>query len=724
MSDDGSPVDSKSHSQSVAPRKKKKVAVLGGGAGALTTAYYLSRTQALRDEYEVTVYQVGWRLGGKGASGRGPNGRIEEHGLHIFWGFYENAFALMRECYRVMDRPPTAPLATFEQSFIPRDLIAMEDFVAGRWQRWVVPFPVNSRQPGSEGDESSTWSVIEAVLRIARQLYARLRGAFGTAAQQGVTFTSEDLSGLEEGELLLEQALAHAVSAKGAQLAASDVQAEGLGESVVEAVLAVLRKFLQWFAARIAHLIESSFLLYQLYVGLDFLVANLVGILADRVLVKGFSSIEAQDYRAWLAKHGASGMSLRSVLARVIYDAAMSMIDGDPDRQSIGAGSALRAMLRIGLTYQGHVAYEFAASMGDVIFVPLYEACKQQGVRFEFFHRVEELVAEKDREGKPRITRLRIGRQVDLKRPEAGYEPFIYVKNLPCWPDKPLYDQIVQGEQLIREGIDLESFYTPWRSVSERVLEVGKDFDQVVYGIPVASVPFLCPTLMELDPAWRRMTDEVASVQTQAFQIWVSRDLPSLGWTVGSPLLTGYVEPIDTWADMSNLLPREGWAQPNAPRTAAYFCGPLPGPTKPPPPTEHGYPAAQKQRALENALSFLRNDIGVLWPRSVQPNNLAAFDWSLLLPSNEQQGEERFKTQYWRANVDPSERYTLALPGTDKARIRPDRTGFANLTICGDWVDNGFYIGAAEGAVISGMLAFRAATGLPLPISGEAFWYR
>ena len=51
---------------------KKRVAVLGGGAAAMTTAYYLSRTPELRDEYEVTVYQLGWRLGGKGASGRGP----------------------------------------------------------------------------------------------------------------------------------------------------------------------------------------------------------------------------------------------------------------------------------------------------------------------------------------------------------------------------------------------------------------------------------------------------------------------------------------------------------------------------------------------------------------------------------------------------------------------------------------------------------------------------
>jgi predicted NAD/FAD-dependent oxidoreductase len=100
------------------------------------------------------------------------------------------------------------------------------------------------------------------------------------------------------------------------------------------------------------------------------------------------------------------------------------------------------------------------------------------------------------------------------------------------------------------------------------------------------------------------------------------------------------------------------------------------------------------------------------------------FDWTLLVPSNGGAGEARFDTQYWRANVDPSERYTLALPGTREARIMAGGTGIENLFVCGDWIDNGFYIGAAEGAVISGMQAFRAVTGKPLPIAGEAFWYR
>ena len=58
----------------------------------LAAAWRLSDPEG--EQPEVTVYQRGWRLGGKGASSRGPNGRIEEHGLHVWLGFYDNAFRL------------------------------------------------------------------------------------------------------------------------------------------------------------------------------------------------------------------------------------------------------------------------------------------------------------------------------------------------------------------------------------------------------------------------------------------------------------------------------------------------------------------------------------------------------------------------------------------------------------------------------------------------------
>lgn len=64
----------------------KKIAILGGGMSALAAAHSLSSGPNWKNAYDITVYQLGWRLGGKTATGRGPNNRIEEHGIHILQG--------------------------------------------------------------------------------------------------------------------------------------------------------------------------------------------------------------------------------------------------------------------------------------------------------------------------------------------------------------------------------------------------------------------------------------------------------------------------------------------------------------------------------------------------------------------------------------------------------------------------------------------------------------
>ena len=66
-----------------------KVVIVGGGCAGMAAAWQLSRLPG----YDVHLYERSWRLGGKGASGRDEHGRILEHGLHIWLGFYENAFA-------------------------------------------------------------------------------------------------------------------------------------------------------------------------------------------------------------------------------------------------------------------------------------------------------------------------------------------------------------------------------------------------------------------------------------------------------------------------------------------------------------------------------------------------------------------------------------------------------------------------------------------------------
>jgi len=105
--------------------KREKIAVLGGGIAGLTAAYELSKTKELQDKYEVTIYQMGWRLGGKASTGRGPEGQIQEHGLHFWFGCYENAFRMLKEVYTARPLRPDDPLKDWRCALKPQNFTPM-----------------------------------------------------------------------------------------------------------------------------------------------------------------------------------------------------------------------------------------------------------------------------------------------------------------------------------------------------------------------------------------------------------------------------------------------------------------------------------------------------------------------------------------------------------------------------------------------------------------------
>src|SRR5262249_2141926 len=158
-------------------------------------------------------------------------------------------------------------------------------------------------------------------------------------------------------------------------------------------------------------------------------------------------------------------------------------------------------------------------------------------------------------------------------------------------------------------------------------------------------------------------------------------------------------KPFDTWASMSHLAEFEDWGDLEPPGTVGYFCG-----TCPIDPHTENDPSA---RTRDQAIRFLQQHSRHFWPYAMDPEK-QDFRWDLLCAEHALSGPDRFHTQYRTANTDPSDRYVQSLPGTDRYRLRPDRSGYQNLVLAGDWTDCGINAGCIEAAAVSGLQAANA----------------
>ena len=161
----------------------QKIAILGGGMGGLTAAYYLSSAPDWKSRFDITVHQLGHRLGGKCASSRGPFDRIEEHGIHGFLGSYYNALPLMAQVYEELGRKPGQPLATFEEALFGTNFSMLWEFRKGTFLPWQLRAEPNSRSPKDAstytGLESTIRAIIDAIFGLAEQHAAAITAAAG-----------------------------------------------------------------------------------------------------------------------------------------------------------------------------------------------------------------------------------------------------------------------------------------------------------------------------------------------------------------------------------------------------------------------------------------------------------------------------------------------------------------------------------------------------------------
>lgn len=735
-----------------------KVAVLGGGAGALAAADELSRKG-----FKVTVYQMGWRLGGKGATGRRlGDGRDLEHGLHVLGGFYHNAMGMLRRTYA--EWPALAPKTAipFNAAFVPQSRVhIMENGPSGQFAV-RFPFPENSLPLGAEPQELNLRTIAGQILRYILHTtdpgLPRPRGAdyaheprFRDPLRQAIEIVSPDKAQKSANAPpnhiiagLLAGAVAAATQAAAVVNDAAEVlvqNAEDITDDAVTMIETALKlapgsvvvgfggaatvAFADAAAAvgllaaealdKVLAVIQESGLLpapqaeqqpdYGILFEIGVVVAR--GILADGLWYKGFDAANGVEFETWMADHGLSKRARESAYFRCGYDYAFAYVDGDPEQPIMAAGSGLRGFLRMCFTYNRSVFVHMHGGMGEIVFTPLYEGLKSRGVDFKFFHRIDEL--ELDLDGR-RLSRIR----GTIQNEPIGetYDPLVEyeyrdkvtgrtVKRL-VWPDGPIADRLKHPVGVAER---MEFLYeSPWQAPATAQpfeLIADEDFDICILGIPVGALHEITRDLAAKIPDWADMLAASATTPTLTAQLWQRGQTSTLGWAYGATVLTANAPPHSTWADMGYLLDLE---QTGVSGHLSYFCGPVEISDGAIHSNDVRYGPSELRRAADRTREWLNDNLRTLLPNAKVP------------AANVPGAEDEL---YVRMNSFPSELYTLTVPGKVHLRLAPGGSFVENLYLAGDWTRNGFDIGSFETAVLSGLICAREITGGGQRFPGE-----
>jgi uncharacterized protein with NAD-binding domain and iron-sulfur cluster len=596
-----------------------RIAIVGGGCAGLSAAWQLSQHSG----YEVHVYERSWKLGGKAASVRDRDGRIKEHGLHVWLGFYENAFRMMRECYAEVERrrsksePLKGPLVhgSVEEAFLPEPHVGVAGLgSANVWSGFLPPAKGSPGEPLDE--ETNPFTLASYLLRCFDLLKTLMLSVIGSPTEDnpgeprpdqrssideamdldfsfdatrspGVlvdriakflrTGTLTTAAGLLQAVSILEKVLRELNFAP--QVADSAIQ-------LLEAIAAQTRKQLRDLVAVDQKLRWKTEII-------DIVMAIAVGLFRDRVLFQknGLDAINHVDYRNWLMQHGASRTTVDSRFITGIYDLVFAYQDGDKNRPALAAGVALRGALRMFFTYRGSMFWRMRSGMGEAVFAPLYKVMLQDTrllknrrvtnvspVKFHFLHTLAAVEIQKVN-GLRRVTQLTFRTEGNPNGLDAlGGDALDHAG---CWPDDARH---------FATAIDTQATH-------RRVLDYGADgFDAVIFAVGIDDFLDVCaggrpgkdPGKNDfyeiMGPEWVNMGREVQTVATQAAQAWFDNDLDELGWHRGSGLITALNMPFDTWGDMTHTLPAEkAWRKPgrrgdvptSSARSVAYFCGVL-----------------------------------------------------------------------------------------------------------------------------------------------------
>ena len=714
---------------------KRRIAILGGGCGSMAAAWALTQLPNWSDKYDITVYQLGWRLGGKGASGRQEDQsyRILEHGLHVWGGFYDNAFSVMQQVYGALPPDTGNPLQSWDEAFKRLTTVTLQEHVHGKWINWYLDFPSTNESPGTGGTLIPTiWGYIRLILdwigsRMIEHVGAptetpitdRIRAEAATPTQPAHASFLARIFPLHFGENPQADAAPALEGEHPVDLirAAAALHA-ALGEDGSQRfpihhfdMLTLLERAIVNFIKRVEQTNDD---VRRLLMVINFGYATVHGIIKDGVLTGGWAAINNYDWSDWLARNGAWESTVNGPLVRGIYDYVFGFVKGDTNDRNLEAGTGTNGCLRLFFTWKGAIFWEMQAGMGDVVFGPMYRVLRNRGVKFEFFSKVLNLGMQNGL-----VDNIQMSVQATTKS-GGPYEALVRVGGVHAWPAHPLYDQLVQGEELREKNIDLESYWADWPG-TPKTLQRGVDFDDVVLGISVGAFNAIAPEVKAASEPFRLMVDNLGTVQTAAVQLWIDVKGVDIGASNVGRASTAGVEPMSTWSDMSFLLQREQWPplppEGPPPQFIAYFCGAFPDAAFYPPPPNPAFPKEQLDRWIAIATDWLKKNTNTIWPQGVLPDG-TTLNWALLHDPSGASGEARLGVQFFKVNIDPSERYVASFKNTSIYRLDAGGSGVKNLFLTGDWVKTSINAGCVEAAVMAGLACASAVSGESIEIVG------
>lgn len=731
----GSCADTRFESPSL-PRREK-VVILGGGPAALAAAYFLARQV---DRYEVELYSLGWRLGGKCAAGRNGahDNRIEEHGLHAFLGFYENGFRTMREVWDDAGLPIEAGRAPYDYSdgqgpvagaFIGCDKVGVFQKWKGDWRYFTTPQKFNGEIPGQipEGGEdpepnlgafmsSALRRVVqdtETLLHHGSAQEARFEAEKEPSLWDHIVADVKDFVDLETKELRQGlDALVSYVEQLAVDAIADQIESGTLLFSIIARVLEMVRGALKKV---LEDFMDDEPEVYFVWQGLDILLTAIIGLIRAKTV--HFDALDGHDFRQWLLDNGMDDRNRDASAITQVYEALFAHGETThPDQLAAGVG--LRWFVLVGFLYKGYPAYYFKYSCPQTMVTPYYLALERLGAKVHFFHQVTDLVIEGSGEHR-RLAGVKMQVQATTKD-GAPYDPFVRVDgnppSIPSWPTEPRYDELSQGQALVDRGINLESPWSGWEGVGETFLELGKDFDHCILGIPVSVFPAIAKQLTETSspshaPQWRSMVEGMKVIQTISAQLWFRQPMSGLS---ANPygMLTSFAAPEPSLGDFSHLLQWEPWARTQGgPKSLSYHTGSLVAMT-----TAQGYPDAAPDFPAKESARWKNMFAGWL-----EENYQGLFDsvtsygdmLSRLAAPAGTEGAARLDAQYFNISVHPSDNYVLSQPNAISLRLGQTESWVQGLLLCGDWTRTDLNCGCVEASTQSGMLASRALSNEP-----------